>query len=451
MSAVTFSGFNSIDFNTILNAVITQERVPIDNLEAQQTKLKTQSTAFSALATKLGALGSAGEALADTSAFGGRSVTSTDASAVVASGSADAIPGIYDVVVRELARAQVTATSSRTADTDTTIVATGGSLTIGGKTVTLAGEVTLEGLADAINSTDDIGVTASIVNTTGGYQLVLTGKNTGTANAFTVTNGLSGSSVAFTDTDSDGVSGDSAADNAMQATDADLLINNIAVTSSTNTIDGAIPGTTLTVLRKQPATTVTISVTETTDTTSELVKGFVSAYNALMTWAQQQASSTDGGISRDPLFRSMKNELRTVLTGLYDAGGDLESLGQAGIEFDRTGKLTINQTLLTKALTENPDGLRALFMGDGTNPGVFETLGTTIERYTDSGGLLSSTQDRIEDQITAMDKRLADMEARLEVRRAALQKEYIAADMLISQLNSDAGSLSSLGSQYSLF
>ncbi len=451
MSAVTFSGFNSIDFNTILNAVITQERQPIDSLEAQQTKLKTQSTAFSALATKLGALGTAGEALAVSSGFGGRNVTSTDASAVAATGSASAIPGIYDVVVNELARAQVTASSSRAADTDTTIVATGGSLTIGGTAVTLAGQVTLEGLADAINSTDDIGVTASIVNTTGGYQLVLTGKDTGTASAFTVTNGLTGSSVRFTDTDGDGVSGDSTADNAMQATDASLLINNVAVTSATNTIDGAIPGTSLTVLRKQPGTTVSISVTETTDATNELVKEFVTAYNGLMTWAQQQASSTDGGISRDPLFRSMKNELRTVLTGLYDAGGELESLGQAGIEFDRTGKLTINQTLLTKALTENPDSLRALFMGDGTNPGVFETLGTTVERYTDSGGLLSSTKDRLEDQIAAMDKRLADMEARLEVRRVALQKEYIAADLLISQLNSDAGSLSSLGNQYSLF
>jgi flagellar hook-associated protein 2 len=451
MSAVTFSGFNSIDFNTILNAVMTQERVPLDNLEAQQTKLRTQSTAFSALATKLGALGTSGEALADTSAFGGRTVTSTDASAVAATGSADAIPGIYDVVVRELARAQVTASSSRAADTDTTIVATGGSLTIGGKAVTLSGEVTLEGLADAINSTDDIGVTASIVNTTGGYQLVLTGTTTGTANAFTISNTLTGSTGAFPDTDADGVSGDSAADNAMQATNADLLINNVSVTSSTNTIEGAIPGTTLTVLRKQPETTVSVSVTETNDTTSALVQDFVTAYNALMTWGQQQNSTTDGGITRDPLFRSMKNELRTVLTGIYDAGGALQSLGQAGIEFDRTGKLTINQTLLTKALTDSPDSLRGLFMGDGTNTGVFETLTDTIERYTGSGALLSSTKNRIDDQIASMDRRLADMEERLENRRVALQREYIAADMLISQLNSDAGSLSSLSNQYSLF
>jgi flagellar capping protein FliD len=113
--------------------------------------------------------------------------------------------------------------------------------------------------------------------------------------------------------------------------------------------------------------------------------------------------------------------------------------------------LTINQTLLNKALSESPDQLRNLFMGSGSNPGVFGTLETTVKKYTDPGALLSSTKDRIDDQIAAMSTRLANMEERLENRRVALQKEYIAADMLISQLNSDAGSLSSLGNQYSLF
>jgi flagellar capping protein FliD len=69
---------------------------------------------------------------------------------------------------------------------------------------------------------------------------------------------------------------------------------------------------------------------------------------------------------------------------------------------------------------------------------------STIERYTDAGALLSSLRDRLNDQISAMDDRLAAMEERLEHRRLALQREYTAADMIIGQLNSQAGSLSSL-------
>jgi flagellar hook-associated protein 2 len=113
--------------------------------------------------------------------------------------------------------------------------------------------------------------------------------------------------------------------------------------------------------------------------------------------------------------------------------------------------VTINSSLLSDTLTSNPTGVRDLFMGDGVTAGLFDTLKATVERYTDPGGLLASTRDRIDDQVAAMDRRLADMEERLANRRAALQKEYIAADMLIGQLNSQAGSLASLGNQYSLF
>ena len=42
-------------------------------------------------------------------------------------------------------------------------MASGGALTIGGATVNVAGDVTLQGLATAINETADIGVTASVV------------------------------------------------------------------------------------------------------------------------------------------------------------------------------------------------------------------------------------------------------------------------------------------------
>ncbi|MDO8837277.1 MAG: flagellar filament capping protein FliD [Vicinamibacterales bacterium] len=442
MSAVTFSGANGIDFGVILNAVMAQERLPLTTMEAQKTVLKTQSTAFASLATKLGALESAADALTRDSSFGARMATTTDSSVVTASADAGAVAGIYDIKVNALARAQVTASSSRHADTDTTVVATGGSLTIGGTAVTLTGDVTLKGLANAINSTDDISVTATIVRATDGYQLVLTGKETGLDNAFTITNQLTGGTVTFTDTDADGVSGDSAADNAMQASNASITVNNVSVTSATNTIADAIPGTTLTLLRQMPDDTVTVSVTEDAGNTESMVTAFVNAYNALVTFAQQQNGTA--GIARDPLFRGLRNGLRTILADTYDAGGSLKSLGQAGIEFDRTGTLTINTALFQETLSASPSALRDLFMGDGVNDGVFSTITSTIEQYTDAGALLSSLRNRLDEQSSAMDDRLAAMEERLENRRLALQREYTAADMIIGQLNSQAGSLSSL-------
>src|SRR5581483_6014714 len=228
-SPITFSGFNQIDFNVVLNAIMQQESQPLQALQAQQDALKATDSAFATLATKLDALQTAAEALAKPSAVQQYAATSSDP-AVTATASSGAVAGQYDIVVNELARAQVTASSSTSPDTDTTVVATGGTLTIGGVAVTISGNVTLRQLADQINATAGIPATAGIIQTApGAYRLLLTGTDTGASHAFTITNGLTGASVAFTDTDGNGISGDSTADNAVQATDASVLINNIAV------------------------------------------------------------------------------------------------------------------------------------------------------------------------------------------------------------------------------
>ena len=58
-SPITFSGFNNIDFSSVLEALAAQERIPVTQLESQQAALKQQRTALGSLATKLGAIESA--------------------------------------------------------------------------------------------------------------------------------------------------------------------------------------------------------------------------------------------------------------------------------------------------------------------------------------------------------------------------------------------------------
>lgn len=450
MSAITVSGFNNIDFNQILNALMTQERAPLTVMQARQLSLKAQSSAFAALATKLGALEAASSSLTGTSVLQDRTVTTSDATVVTAEAGAGAAVGTYDVLVRELARSQVTAATSHHADRDTTIIAAGGTLTIGGASVTLSGDTTLQGLADAINATADVGVVASIVRDADGYRLVLTGTMTGTDAAFTVANGLTGSSLTFADGDANGISGDSATDNAMQAVDADLLINNVAVTSATNTVEDAIPGVTLALNRTSPDRVVSVRVAEDGASTRTLVDAFVTAYNDLVDFAQAQVNATNG-IGRDPLLRSLRSELRAALSAQYAAGGDVASLAVAGVGFDQTGKLIVEADRFDAALADSDEAVRALFAGDGSNEGVFSTVEDILQRYTGVGALLAEATDRIDDQVRALDGRLAAMEVRLASRRDALQRQFAATDSLMSQLNSQLMSLQSLGTQYSLF
>ena len=445
-SGITFSGFNSIDFSVVVNAIMAQASQPLTTLQTKQTALKSQSTTFDTLTSKLTALDTAANALAKGSALTSYSATVSDSSIISAATGSGATPGRYDIVVNELARAQVTASASTSPDADTTPVATGGWLTINGKKIDVQAPVTLTELAKAINQTDGVAVQASVVQTgANAYRLVLTGVATGESNAFTIENALTGGSgVSFTDTDENGISGDSAADNAVQATNAQLTVNNLAITSQSNVVDQAIPGATLTLLKKSPGTTVGLDVKSDANDLQTKLQNFVTAYNGLQQFATDQATSAASGntssIARDPLVRALKSELRSTLLEAY--GTDtLQTLSQLGVEFTRSGTLQVNSAQFATATAGGVKSVKGL-LGDS---GAFDAVHSLLTRYTQASGTIPLAQTRLKDQVSRLDGEIANMQVRLDRQRAALQKEYTAADLAISQLKSQSGSLAAFG------
>jgi flagellar hook-associated protein 2 len=437
-SPITLSGFNNIDWNSVLNALMQQESIPLTTLQSQQSVITAQQTAFSTFASKLGTLESAVEDLQSASAFNGRTVTSSNSSALTATAGNNTPIGTYEVLVTELARAQVTGTTDAHTDADTTIVASSGSLVIGGKTVTITGGVTLQGLADAINGTANIGATASVVKNGSNYQLVLTGNKTGAANAFTIQNNLSGgTNVAFSAT------------NAQNATDAAGTVNGIAFTSDTNQVTGALPGATLNLVRKDPLNTIVLTITGDTSSVKTMVSKFVSTYNDVIKFidAQQAAfgRKETNNIGSDPLIRGLRSQLSQSLVSSFGTG-TFTVASQAGLELQRDGTLTFNGGAFDDAVSKDPSGVQALF-----TTGVFKSLLTSVQSYTKSDGLVPNAQQRLDDASSRLADRLDDMNNQLALKRAALQKEMIAADQAIASLNQQANSLSSLSSQYKLF
>ncbi len=459
-SPITMSGFNQIDFGLILDAVMEQEQAPLRTLQAQQKTLESRATTYGTLATKLSAFETAVTELSSAAGLSGRTATNTSPTLVNASAGDTAAAGLYDVVVQALARAQVTASTSFPPDADQTIVAASGALVIGGVTVTIDSPVTLQGLAERINSTADVPVTATVVRAAANsWQLVLTGRSTGAAAQFSITNTLSGAgaggAITFGDSDGNGVSGDTPADNAVSATDARVLINNVAVTSSTNTIADAIHGVTLQLLKEDATSSATITVAEDVTKAKTTIKKLVDAFNDLVKFTEDQnlaASRGEGAsIARDPLLRGLRSALRERLTSEYPQGGTYSSLALVGFEFDRTGRIQFKESKFNAAIEADRAGITALFSATGTSQGVFPALKEVLATYTEADGLLKDMRDRLDDQTKSIQTRIADLEDRLAIRRRVLQQEYIAADLTMSQLNSQMGALSSLGNQYSLF
>jgi len=447
-SPITFSGFNAIDFNVVLNAIMAQESAPLQALQAHQRELEATDTTYGQLVTKLDALRTSSGALSNASTLTTYAATSSDTTALTVSATVGAAAGRYEIKVNELARAQVTVSNTFAPDASTTIVATGGSLTIGTEQITIAGPVTLTQLAAAINADADSPATASIIATEPGkYRLVLTSKDTGAANAFTITNQLTAGTITFTDTDNDGTSGDSDADNAVKATSASLLVNNIQVTSDSNTVVDSVPGVTLTLLQQDPAKTVVVTVGRDDEDLADRVKAFVASFNDLVKFADDQnegsKDGTVGNIGRDSLLRGLRNALRTALMGAHGTGS-FTRLAEVGVGFTRTGELSFDQTAFTTALESDPAAVQALFTDAGS--GAFTSINTLIDDYTDAGGFLPDARTRLSDEISRIGRNIDSMQARLAIRRAALQQEFTAADAAMTRLNSQKSALTSFSS-----
>ena len=457
-SPITFGGFNDIDFSLVLNAIMQQERAPLTALETQRTRLTAQNTAFATFASRIGALESAAETLAKTDGLSRVAATVSDSSAVGISSGSSTITGRYEIAVTDLARAQVTA-SATTYDSVDDIVATSGVVSLARFSeppidIAVTGAMTLKDLAAAINNSPGAPVTATVVQVTPGqYRLVLTGRATGAENGFTVgftTPFSGGEGLTFVDTDNNGLSGDTEADNVQAARNAGATVNGLPVSSTSNILTDVVPGVTLTLLKKD--TSVIVDVTKDNADALSRVQKFATAYNDILSFVADQTTAVNGGqagISRDPIVRGLRESVRAALQKAF--GTDEARLADIGIGFDRSGKIVINEDLFTDALDNDPTGVQELFGGTDGKGGAFGEVKKLIAEYTRSGGLVADVRQRLDSQVSRIGARLDVLEAQLAIRRAALQQEFIAADRAMTQLKAQGNSLSQLGGQYNLF
>ena len=444
-SPITLSNFNNIDFSVILNAVMQQASQPLTALQNKQTDIAAVNNQYNLLATKLGSLETAAAGLSTASVVTQYTPTLSDSGYIGVIATGNAVPGTYDVTVNRLAKSQVSASSSSAADADTTVVATGGTLTIGGVAVTVTGPLTLAGLASQINATSNIPVTASVVQSApNAYRLVLTSAQTGLANAFAVGNGLTGS-VAFNNP------------NAQEADDASVTINGLQISSSSNTLASAIPGTTLSLVHPDATKTTTVTVKADDSALTDSVKSFVTAYNGLISFISDQSTAAANGdtgtLAHEALLRQARSALRTALGDTYGSG-TFSHLAEVGVGFNQTGQLTLAPAALAAALSKDRAGVVALFTGtttgsNGFTNGAFGSVQAALDEFTRSGGFVSAAQTQLTAQNRRLDSQIADMQARLAVQRKALQAQYTAADQAMTQLKSQSGTLSNIAATQS--
>ena len=113
-------------------------------------------------------------------------------------------------------------------------------------------------------------------------------------------------------------------------------------------------------------------------------------------------------------------------------------MGNAGISLDRAGRLSIDKAAFTKAVSERLNDVRTLFADRGA---AFET---SIGDYTATGvGTVDKRLTAIDGQSSALGARIADVDSRLEKKRAALLAQFSKFEATLGRLKSIGDSLGS--------
>lgn len=385
-SGISFQGLISgLNTDQIVQALLAPEQQEITNLQNQQAAITQLESTYNTLQSYLQALQTTVDGLATTtnSIFDGRTATSSNTNVVTASAASGAPDGVYNFTVNSVAQAQqddsqgfASANSAITQGTFQFQVGTGAV-----QTITIdSSNATLQGLADAINGAN-AGVTASIVNdgnSSQGDVLLLTANNSGTANAITITNNL-------------GASGGGAVQpqfsTVTPAADASISLGSgsgaLTITSSTNQIQNVFNGVTLNLVSAAPTQTVSVTVANNTQATGTAVDNFVTAYNTLIGYINQNdsynAQTKQAGILLgDFPSQSILSNLGGVASGVVNGVNSLaDNLAQVGITLNADGTLAVNNTTLNSALQGQLTGVsandvRQLFVtaGQSTNPAV---------------------------------------------------------------------------------
>lgn len=396
---------SGIDVSGLVDGLVAAEKAPkTARLDSRQEKLDTQISAYGTLKSSLSEFQNVLKPLVDADTFNARSVSFPTTDLITPNQlDANAQVGSYQMEVLSVAQAQSLA-SGAVADSKAALGA--GDITFrfgewtsytegGGPvgftqngdkdalTITLDAEDSLEDLVSKINDAD-VGLQASIIQTDGQSQLLLTTPS-GADNAVEITADAALSQFSF-------IEGTANMTQTQAAADASLKVNGLSVTRETNDIDDVIQGLSFTLNKANEGEKVTFSISEDKNTAETAIRDFVEAYNTLYkTMETLTGTSKDedtgevtvGGLSTDGGAKTIVSQIRQMMTASVsgiDSG--YTALTNLGIRTELDGTLSIDDDEFKTAIDDNFDLVGTLFsrQSSASNANVTVGYGSYVDK-----------------------------------------------------------------------
>jgi flagellar hook-associated protein 2 len=444
-----------IDVSSLVTSLVAATKTPQESqITSQQTTNNARISALASAKSSLTTFSTALTELLKSSDYSGQPASSNTNIVSVslptnATGSPAGLPA--QIEVKSLAAAQVVqspviagGTATSTVGGGTLTLTTGSGANAQSFDITMSSANTLTDLATQING-KNAGVTASVVTDSSGARLVLKGQ-TGKDSTFT----LSASAAASDDLkrftfDGDTTNTANGMTRSQAAADAQVSIDNVAMSFSSNTLTTAIPNLRIDLNSASPGTTVTLATDQPTKTMSELVQDFVSTYNTMKSALNASTaitvgstgSTTSGTLAGDSGVRDMVNRLAQLSSTQLSATGPYHTLADIGVKTNRDGTLAVDTDRLAKVLSDNPEAVTQMLnptTPSDANPGIAGALSNITTYLTADYGPLSTSSNTYSKLADQLQKQSDDLDTKMTAYEDQLTTTYTAMQTQLTQL-----------------
>ena len=154
--------------------------------------------------------------------------------------------------------------------------------------------------------------------------------------------------------------------------DASIKIDGTTITSSSNTIADIISGVTIDLKKVESGSTVDLTISRDLDSIKSSVNDLIDKYNEILGYVNDQFAWNEdtksaGLLSGDGTLSSIKSTLQNIVISMIkDLPTDMNALSLIGINSDKNGILSMDDSVFTDALVSDFAGVRNIFIAEGT-------------------------------------------------------------------------------------
>lgn len=436
-SGISFTGIGTgMDITSLVTQLTAAERAPVENrINNSTTKVNTTLSALGTIKSSMTTLQTALTTLVSSADKPGQKATVAADAGFTATAGTDAVAGSYNVEVVNLATAHKLTSAAVTAGT--TFGAGTMQIGAGDKTydITVKEGASLSDIAKAINTqSGGTGVTATVINASGGQHIVFNATQAGTSGALTIT--TSGGDLAQFAYDP--ANSNTALTQTTAADNAKLMIDGLEVTGTSNELTDAIPGITLSLSKAKPGESFAVNVARDNTTLQTNLQSFITAYNATVktlasSSAYNASTETASALTGDAMVRNMQAQLRNLV------GDQVNDLKTLGVAIAKDGSLSLDTTKFTAAVANDPAATSKLFGADGKVSG---NLTTMLKGALDTtNGTLTTRTTSLNNQLKDLEKQTDALDVRMDKVYARYLAQFTAMDTLVAQMSSTSSYL----------